>query len=91
MSKSISFTAPDTGKIVHLDRHSFAVAALSGGSVWLARNNNGWCAFVANGHINGIMTTERETVRYFSSLDTAVKTLKKFGVQYAAIRTETLK
>lgn len=91
MKNCTTFTNPDPTSLLPMDSRAFAVAALSGGAVWLARDDKGWCAIVASENIDGILATERRTLRHFSSLDTATKHLERMGVRMAAIRTGALK
>lgn len=81
-----TYHLPDLNKALPLTLQNLALQAFPDGSIAVMESEEGWCVALARPELTAILVTDRKSIKYYASLDTAIRQLEKIGITSMIVR-----
>ena len=82
------FHLPNLERTIPLTLQNLALQAFPDGSITVIETPEGWCVTLAKAEFSAVLITDRKTMKFYASLDTAVRQLEKIGITSMLIRSQ---
>lgn len=74
------FYLPNLERTIPLTLQNLALQAFPDGSIAVIESEEGWCVTLAKENLSAVLVTDRKAMKFYASLDTAIRQLEKLGV-----------
>lgn len=85
---TIQMSLPDLERTIPLSLKNFALQAIPDGSISINDTPEGWAVTLAKPNLSAVLVTDRGTIKFYASLDTAIRQLSQIGLSTFLVRTK---
>lgn len=86
-NSTVQLCLPDLNRTIPMNLKNLALQAIPDGSITIIDTPDGWVVTMAKPNLSVVLATDRGPLRFYASLDTAVRQLADAGISMMLIRT----